>query len=713
MEDPVLTLRNSNGAQVATNDNWKDTQQAEIQDTGLAPTRDLDAAILITLSAGTYTVVETGKNDTTGSGICEIYDLNYQTGGAAFTTVSGRGRIDSVVLETGASQNYLVRILGPSLSNSGISPAAADPAFTIYDSPGFGNEIAANDDWQTNNSSAAAVQSSGLAPPNPKEPAIVIAYKGPMVIFNQTKGQSALNVITWVEIHPLPANPVCSGNPSPTPTVTPPPTPTPTPTPTPGNCVQPPAEMVAWWPGDGHPRDIQGQSFEDASLQNGATYASGLVAQAFSLDGTDDFVSAPDATALNFGTGPFSIDLWVNFDTTAGEQVLVEKYIQGATTAAGYTLTKLSDNRIRFAFAAGFVDSSPQSLANGVWYHAAATRDANGGVTLYLNGSPIGTGTNTSNVNSTSSFKIGHRGNPSDTPGSNDTRGFYLDGRVDEVELFSRALSQAEIQSIFNSGGGKCKITSSLANISTRLRVETGDNVLIGGFIITGTQPKKIIVRAIGPSLPLAGKLANPTLELRNSTGALLEANDDWTLSANKQAIIDSTIPPSNSLESAILATLPANGSAYTAIVRGANNGTGIGVVEAYDLDTSANSRLANISTRGLVQTGDNVLIAGTIVVGQASQNVLIRAIAPSLNIPGKLADPTLELRDANGALLETNDDWIDSANKQAIINTTIPPSHDRESAIVRPLPPASYTAIVRGYNNTAGIAVVELYSLN
>ena len=160
--------------------------------------------------------------------------------------------------------------------------------------------------------------------------------------------------------------------------------------------------------------------------------------------------------------------------------------------------------------------------------------------------------------------------------------------------------------------------------------------------------------------------------------------------------------------------SLPANNAGYTAIVRGVNNTTGIAVVEAYDLDRTVNSKLANISTRGLVQTGDNVLIAGTIILGQASQKVIIRAIGPSLSVPGKLADPTLELRDSNGALLEANDNWVDSPNKQAIIDSTIPPTNNLESAIVRTLPAngASYTAIVRGVNNTTGIAVVEVYAL-
>jgi hypothetical protein len=241
--------------------------------------------------------------------------------------------------------------------------------------------------------------------------------------------------------------------------------------------------------------------------------------------------------------------------------------------------------------------------------------------------------------------------------------------------------------------------------------VGTGDNVLIAGFIVTGNQNKKVIVRAIGPSLALAGKLADPTLELHDASGALLESNDNWVDSPNKQAIIDSTIPPPNDAESAIVRSVPPGN--YTAIERGVNNGTGIGVVEAYDLDTAANSKLANISTRGLVQTGDNVLFAGTIVVGQASQKVIIRALGPSTGVPGAMADPTLELHDVNGALLEANDNWVDSPNKQAIIDSTIPPPNNAESAIVRILAPGNYTAIVRGVNDSTGIAVVEVYALN
>ncbi|MFL6520332.1 MAG: choice-of-anchor Q domain-containing protein [Chthoniobacterales bacterium] len=249
-----------------------------------------------------------------------------------------------------------------------------------------------------------------------------------------------------------------------------------------------------------------------------------------------------------------------------------------------------------------------------------------------------------------------------------------------------------------------------LANIATRLRVQTDPNVLFGGFIITGNQPKTIIIRAIGPSLPLSGALANPVLELHDSSSALVAENDNWVDAPNKQAIIDSTIPPPNDLESAILTTL--SPGTYTAILRGVGGTSGIGVVEIYDLSSNSDSKLANISTRGFVDTGDNILIGGLIVVGQNSVKVIVRAIGPSLPFEGVLADPTLELHDGNGALLAFDDDWRTGGQEAEINATTIPPSNDAESAIVRDLTPGNYTAVLRGKNDTTGIGVIEVYAL-
>jgi Cysteine-rich secretory protein family len=249
-----------------------------------------------------------------------------------------------------------------------------------------------------------------------------------------------------------------------------------------------------------------------------------------------------------------------------------------------------------------------------------------------------------------------------------------------------------------------------LANISTRAVVGTGANVLIGGFIITGTQSKKVIVRGIGPSLPLPGKMLNPMLELHDSTGAVIAANDNWGQNANSAEIVDSGVAPTNPHESAVLMSL-APGS-YTAVLSGVNQTTGTAVVEVYDLDGAADSKLANISTRAFVQGGDNVLIGGLIVVGQTAADAIVRAIGPSLTVPGAMADPTLELRDANGVLLASNDNWR-STQQTAIIATGVAPTNDAEAAIVTTFSPGSYTAIVRGVNGTTGVAVVEVYQLD
>ena len=245
--------------------------------------------------------------------------------------------------------------------------------------------------------------------------------------------------------------------------------------------------------------------------------------------------------------------------------------------------------------------------------------------------------------------------------------------------------------------------------------------MLIGGFIITGTDPKKVIVRAIGPSLAqfFNGVLADTTLEVHSGDGALLASNDNWKTKpdgTSQEAEIEATtIPPSNDLESAIVITLPANNAGYTAIVRGKNDTTGIGVVEAYDLDPAANSKLGNIATRGFVDTGDNVMIGGFIITGSGQKRVIVRAIGPSLaqrGITNPLLDPTLELHNGNGAVIAFNDNWRDTQEAE-IQAAGLAPVNNLESAIVQMLAPGSYTAIVRGKNNTIGVALVEVYGLN
>ena len=257
--------------------------------------------------------------------------------------------------------------------------------------------------------------------------------------------------------------------------------------------------------------------------------------------------------------------------------------------------------------------------------------------------------------------------------------------------------------------------STSLLNISTRQRVLNGDNALIGGFIVTGNGPKRVIVRAIGPSLTslgVPGALTDPVLELHGPGGFSPITNDNWR--DTQEAEIEATgLAPSNNLESAIVAMLLPG--AYTAVVSGKNGGIGVGLVEAYDLDSAAAAHLANISTRGFVDTGDNVMIGGFILGnGSGNARVLIRAIGPSLiaaGVPNALADPILELHNSNGDIIAANDDWKDT--QQAEIEATgIPPSDDRESAVVRTFVPGAYTSIVRGKNSTTGVALVEAYQL-
>jgi hypothetical protein len=264
-----------------------------------------------------------------------------------------------------------------------------------------------------------------------------------------------------------------------------------------------------------------------------------------------------------------------------------------------------------------------------------------------------------------------------------------------------------------------------LLNISTRARVLTEEQRVIAGFIITGTEPKKVLLRGMGPSLNGVGViLSDPTLELLQGS-TTLATNDNWktrTDGTSQQAEVEgTTIPPANELESAIVTTL--SPGTYTAILAGKNGGTGVGLMEVYDLAQPADSRLANISTRGFVDKDDNVLIGGLTVrrgnVG-ARARVLIRAIGPSLTNSGiqdPLPDPTLELHDGNGTTTATNDNWkINDQTLQSqeaeVRATTIPPPNDLESAIITTLPPGIYTAVVRGKNNATGIGLVEVYNL-
>ena len=255
--------------------------------------------------------------------------------------------------------------------------------------------------------------------------------------------------------------------------------------------------------------------------------------------------------------------------------------------------------------------------------------------------------------------------------------------------------------------------TARLANISTRMKVGLLDDALIGGFIVSGAEAKRVILRATGPSLAssIPGAMADPKLELFNSAGQMVASNDNWQTGGQVAEVVATGVAPANPAEPALIASL-APGS-YTAVVRGVNNGQGVALVEGYELDQTA-SRFVNLSTRGRVGVSQEVMIGGLIVQGTAGKKVLVRAIGPSLakSVNGALPNPHLEMFDASGNLVAQNDDWQSSAQRSEIIASTVAPTSNLESAIVTTLPPGGYTAVVRGANNEMGIALIEIYDL-
>jgi hypothetical protein len=395
----------------------------------------------------------------------------------------------------------------------------------------------------------------------------------------------------------------------------------------------------------------------------------------------------------------------------------------GAT--AGYARNFIERNSITGSgglgidLAAAGVTPNDVGDADGIQNYPALTS------AVFANGTVRVTGSLNSTANA--SFRIEHFGNDNADPSGYGQGQYYLGFTSVTTDASGNASFDvtlpvgASVTAISSTATGptgtsefSATLFAKLLNISTRADVQTGDDLVIGGFIITGTDAKKLLLRGIGPSLnaggaPVPGRLQNPIIALYDSSGTLIAQNNDWE-SSDRAEIEATGIAPNDRLESALLMELPPE--AYTVHLRGVNGGTGLGLIEVYDLGQPG-SRLANISTRSRVGTGNRVMIGGFIIGPNngGSGKVLVRGLGPSLaSVSNPLQDPTLQLRDGNGLLLASNDDW--KANEAQVTATGLAPPDDRESALTADLAPGNYTTILQGKDSTPSVGVVEIYHL-
>jgi hypothetical protein len=820
LADPVMELHGPGAFATITNNNWRDTQEVEIQATGIPPTNDFESAILVTLAPGNYSAIVRGNGATvaarSGVALVEVYDLD-QAVSAKLVNISTRAfcGLNSNVVIAGfllsnnpGNDKIIVRGLGPSLAAMGIPSVLADPTLELRD--GNGTLLSTNNDWQDNPAQAAEIVAAGLAPNNNLESAIA-ATLSPGLYTALLAGLNNGTGIGLVELYdrgdgsggPAPS-PTPGATSTPTPTATPPTptptppsgTPTPTPTPTPGGTptpTPPPPTITSPLVASGTvnlPFLYQftatgatslnasnlppGLMFDtnlaaiagiptatgtfpvDLSATNSggttnatltitvqpspmsgpvivsSTCATGRTGRAFSFQLQQVGGSSATHFAVDAGLPPgFDLDPSTGFISGTpildGSFSLAVSAIDGAaTTHAALQLTFTSNLAVPIITSAGIGVLRP-----GEFFSYTITADATGtfgyigtdglvhsAPTPSCDGLPAGLcfdGVDT--ISGTFNPLFGHDGGPKGILG-------LSGGIVTNVQLFVTFPSGADFFPLNLFLGAKGAI-----QISSRLRVDSGDNSLIGGFIIQGTGTTKALIRAIGPSLGVPFPLADPVLELRDGGGVLLRLNDNWKDNHSQEIqIIAATAPPGilqpvDDRESAILAYL--SPGLYTAKVRAKDNTTsGAALVEVYDLGLAYPSspdwaRLANISTRGLVGVGDNVIIGGFIVgpLGNSTR-VVIRAIGPSLagsGVPNPLLDPTLELRDVNGGLLVARDNWPEGSplDIQEIESLGLDPPDPLESALIKTLPDGNYTAIVSPKTDTpSGVALVEVYSV-
>ncbi|HJU11963.1 MAG TPA: hypothetical protein VJ728_13855 [Candidatus Binataceae bacterium] len=773
-----MSLYNGSGTLIAANDNWRDTQASEILATGLEPTDNSESAIVATLPPATYAVALSGKNNSSGVGLNEIYDVDSESSklaaiGTRDNALTGENVVISGFTLSGTqSQSLLFRALGPSLTSFGLAGVLADPVLELHDPDG--NLLVSDDNWKDVQQSE--IEATGLAPKNDAESAILVTLSpGSYTAIASGHGSTG---IVFVEGYAIPF----SGNamnPVLVPDATPSPTPSPTATPIPTATPETATAVVS-------SRSIAMDAFS-GTLPNG-THVTNYVTTSDGVPGVSlfsdiygnpyaneevrplqfpvgayqaDYVTFDDFGIIDYGT--FTINLPTADSDSNGLPDFEQKGFAGNFSFSGSsvsdvygTVATLAGSGQRSANSTGGSytvtvsnPGNPSTYYSGAYYllNASGTINYSRGTVntatfnlveaFQTGGSRTLTGSTTFTVVSATQITFAASQVTSNDGFTYTVQPFTLtrqgskymgsmmltDG--DPLTSWGDYLSWVvEVTDANDTDGDGIPdlsdvpvgpITGEPLNISTRLNVLTADNVLIGGFVITGSGPKKLLILGVGPSLSaygIANPLNDPTLEL-HSGNSIIASNDNWK-DTQQNDIEATTLQPSNDAESAILITL--NPGAYTAILAGKSGGVGVGLVEVYDLDPEGESQLGNISTRGFVSTGDNVMIGGFIIGGSANGpgRLILRGIGPSLSafgISGALQDPTLEVHDANGATIGTNDNWQDSQSSQ-IAAEGLAPTDPRESAILMVLPSGAYTVILRGANNSTGVGLVEAYNV-